>query len=79
MAGAFTLARELAASPGDHQSALRRYETEHRKLVDPRQRSIGSAAALIVPATRSGILARNLATFLSPLATAAGAIRRLAR
>src|SRR6266542_3006549 len=30
MAGAFTLAEELGASPGDHQLAFRRYEASHR-------------------------------------------------
>lgn len=35
MAGAFTLAEELAASPSDHRLAYRRYEARHRTLVDP--------------------------------------------
>jgi 2-polyprenyl-6-methoxyphenol hydroxylase-like FAD-dependent oxidoreductase len=74
MAGAATLAAELAT--GDHRSALGRYETEHRRLVDPRQRSISAAAALIVPASRPGIVVRNLATRLSPLITAARSVRR---
>jgi 2-polyprenyl-6-methoxyphenol hydroxylase-like FAD-dependent oxidoreductase len=51
MAGAFTLAEELAAAPGDPETAFRRYESAHRRLVDPKQRGIGQAAALIVPAT----------------------------
>jgi 2-polyprenyl-6-methoxyphenol hydroxylase-like FAD-dependent oxidoreductase len=76
MAGAFTLAGELAASPGDHQSAFRRYETGHRKLVEPKQKSINSAAAMIIPATRRGIVVRNLATRLSPVVAAAGSLRR---
>jgi 2-polyprenyl-6-methoxyphenol hydroxylase-like FAD-dependent oxidoreductase len=79
MAGAFTLAGELAASPGDHQSAFRRYETGQRKLVEPKQQNINSAAAMLIPATRYGILARNLATRLSPAVAAAGSLRRLVR
>ncbi|PTL78793.1 FAD-dependent monooxygenase [Vitiosangium sp. GDMCC 1.1324] len=75
MAGAFTLAQALEASPGDHRLAFRRYEAEHRRLVDPRQRSVGLAASLIVPATQSGILTRNLASQLWPVAAAAGWLR----
>lgn len=78
MTGARTLASELAASPGNHQSALRSYETRHRKLVEPKQQNIKSAAAMIIPATRYGILARNLATQLSPVVGAARSLRRLA-
>jgi 2-polyprenyl-6-methoxyphenol hydroxylase-like FAD-dependent oxidoreductase len=78
MAAAYTLACELAASTGDHRPAFRGYEARHRKLVDPKQQSINSAAALIVPATRYGIVARNLATVLSPLVAAAGSLRRRA-
>jgi 2-polyprenyl-6-methoxyphenol hydroxylase-like FAD-dependent oxidoreductase len=76
MAGAFTLAQELAASPGDHRLAFRRYEASHRTLVDPKQRNIARAASLLIPATRRGILARNLATRLWPLGAAAGWLRR---
>jgi 2-polyprenyl-6-methoxyphenol hydroxylase-like FAD-dependent oxidoreductase len=76
MAGAFTVAEELAASPGDHRVAFGRYEASHRRLVDPRQRNIARAASLLVPATRPGILARNLATRLWPLAAATGWLRR---
>ena len=73
--GAFTLAGELAASR-DHRSAFGRYEAAHRKLVEPRQRNIGMASALLIPATRGGIVARNLATRLSPLVAAADRLRR---
>jgi 2-polyprenyl-6-methoxyphenol hydroxylase-like FAD-dependent oxidoreductase len=79
IAGAFTLAGELAASPGDHRSAFRRYEAAHRTLVEPRQRNAGAASSMLIPATRGGILARNLATRLSPLVAAAGRLRRPAR
>jgi 2-polyprenyl-6-methoxyphenol hydroxylase-like FAD-dependent oxidoreductase len=61
MAGAFTLARALAATPADPAGALRRYEAEHRQLVEPKQRRVGLAAGLLVPRTRLGIAARNLA------------------
>jgi 2-polyprenyl-6-methoxyphenol hydroxylase-like FAD-dependent oxidoreductase len=61
MAGAFTLASALAANPADHGAALRRYETEHRTLTEPKQRNVGRAAALLLPRTRLGIAARNLA------------------
>jgi 2-polyprenyl-6-methoxyphenol hydroxylase-like FAD-dependent oxidoreductase len=76
IAGAFTLAEELGASPGDHRLAFRRYEARHRTLVDPRQRNIPRAASLLIPATRPGILARNLATRLWPVGAAAGWLRR---
>jgi 2-polyprenyl-6-methoxyphenol hydroxylase-like FAD-dependent oxidoreductase len=76
MAGAFTLAEELAGSPQDPETAFQRYETRHRTLVDPRQRGVASAAALLIPGTRRGIAARNLATRLLPVATA---VRSLAR
>ncbi|GAA0435846.1 oxidoreductase [Acrocarpospora corrugata] len=76
MAGAFTLAEELAASPHDPQAAFHRYEIAHRRLVDPKQRNIGQAASLIVPATRRGILARNLATRLWPAVSAVARLRR---
>jgi 2-polyprenyl-6-methoxyphenol hydroxylase-like FAD-dependent oxidoreductase len=59
MAGAFTLAEALAATT-DHDTALRRYETVHRRLVQPRQRRVNRAAGLLIPKTRLGIAARNL-------------------
>jgi 2-polyprenyl-6-methoxyphenol hydroxylase-like FAD-dependent oxidoreductase len=76
MAGAFTLADELAASPGHHQVAFRRYEARHRILVDPKQRYMERGSSLLVPATASGIIARNLATRLWPLGAATGWLRR---
>jgi 2-polyprenyl-6-methoxyphenol hydroxylase-like FAD-dependent oxidoreductase len=60
MAGAFTLAAALAETT-DHTSAFRHYETAHRALTDPKQRNSGRAAALLIPKTRLGIAARNLA------------------
>jgi 2-polyprenyl-6-methoxyphenol hydroxylase-like FAD-dependent oxidoreductase len=76
MAGAYTLARELAATPPDPASAYARYEAGHRTLVEPRQGNLATAAALMVPATRTGIAARNLASRLWPAAAAAGWVRR---
>ena len=75
MTGAYTLAAELAADPADPQRAFARYEARHRTLVDPRQGAIATAARLIVPATRTGIAARNLASRLWPAAAAAGWVR----
>jgi 2-polyprenyl-6-methoxyphenol hydroxylase-like FAD-dependent oxidoreductase len=60
MAAAHTLAEALAADR-DHAEAFRRYETQHRTLVEPKQRNIGRAAAMLVPKTRLGVAARNLA------------------
>jgi 2-polyprenyl-6-methoxyphenol hydroxylase-like FAD-dependent oxidoreductase len=60
IAGAHTLAEALAATH-DTADALRDYERRHRKLVAPKQRNIGIAAAMLIPKTRLGISARNLA------------------
>ena len=76
IAGADTLARELAASPADPQAAFARYEREHRRLVAPRQGNVSVAAALMVPATRRGVAVRNLATRLWPAAAAGGWLRK---
>jgi 2-polyprenyl-6-methoxyphenol hydroxylase-like FAD-dependent oxidoreductase len=75
MAGAYTLAKELAATPADPQAAFARYEAEHRALVDPRQGNVGMAAALMVPETRTGIASRNMATRLWPVAATASWVR----
>jgi hypothetical protein len=56
----------LAATPGDPALALRRYESRHRKAVAGRQRGYRLAAALLVPASRTGLRARNLAVRLLP-------------
>lgn len=71
IAGAATLAGALAESPGDHLAAFRRYEAEHRRLVDPKQRNVSTASRLLIPATRPGIAARNLAVRLWPVIDAA--------
>ncbi|WP_214400985.1 FAD-dependent monooxygenase [Pseudonocardia lacus] len=59
MAGAATLAEELAADPGDPAAALRRYEVRHRRRTDPVQRAATRGSRLLVPATAGGIAARN--------------------
>ncbi|NUP07560.1 MAG: monooxygenase [Polyangiaceae bacterium] len=76
IAGAYTLAEALAAAPNDHRAAFARYEAEHRKLVDPKQRNATTAASLLMPSTRWGIAARNLATRLWPLGAAASWLQR---
>ncbi|MGC1213062.1 MAG: FAD-dependent monooxygenase [Micromonospora sp.] len=58
MAGAYTLAEALAGA--NHETAFRRYESEHRRRTDAKQRSMRIAAAMIVPRTRLGIAARNV-------------------
>jgi 2-polyprenyl-6-methoxyphenol hydroxylase-like FAD-dependent oxidoreductase len=61
ISGAATLARALGAAPGDQATAFRAYEAEHRVRVRPTQRGRLVAGALLVPATRAGITARDLA------------------
>ncbi|MES9606295.1 hypothetical protein [Actinomadura sp. NPDC000929] len=68
----YTLAAELAANP---EGAFARYESAHRELVDPRQANVATAAAMMVPASRPGITARNLASRLWPAAAAVGWVR----
>jgi 2-polyprenyl-6-methoxyphenol hydroxylase-like FAD-dependent oxidoreductase len=58
--GAAALARALDATPDDHATAFRAYEAEHRVRVRPTQRGRLVAGALLVPATRAGITARDL-------------------
>ena len=70
MAGAFALASAMASSP-DVETALRRYEAEHRKVTGPKQRNVSQGAAMLIPATRAGLATRNAATRLWPLAAAA--------
>jgi 2-polyprenyl-6-methoxyphenol hydroxylase-like FAD-dependent oxidoreductase len=60
IAGAQTLADAL--KNGD----LRAYEIEHRRRTDPRRRGAGLAAAMLVPKSRVGIVARNAAARLLP-------------
>ncbi len=62
IAGARTLAAALA--DGDHVAAFRRYEAEHRRRTDARGRGAGLVAAMLIPKSRAGILARNAAARL---------------
>ncbi len=64
IAGARTLAATLAE--GDHVAAFRRYEAEHRRRTDARGRGAGLVAAMLIPKSRAGILARNAAARLLP-------------
>jgi hypothetical protein len=51
---------DALADPTDHARALARYQTEHRTLVDPKQRNVGRTVALLIPKTPFGTAARNL-------------------
>jgi 2-polyprenyl-6-methoxyphenol hydroxylase-like FAD-dependent oxidoreductase len=79
IAGAYTLAEELAATPEDYQAAFCRYERRHRTLVDPRAKGFAAAAALMVPATGRGILLRNAGTRLIPASAAIASLARRLR
>ncbi len=59
MAGAYALAEELAAHPGDHARAFAAYESRLRREVGPRQRRVGPLSRLMVPRTRPGLAVRN--------------------
>lgn len=61
IAGAHTLATGLA-DHGDHTEAMRAYEQRHRRLVEPKQRNIRLAAAMLVPKSRPALTARTIAT-----------------
>jgi 2-polyprenyl-6-methoxyphenol hydroxylase-like FAD-dependent oxidoreductase len=78
MIGAHTLAEALARHNGDHALAFREYEAQHRRLVEPKQRSMRLGASLLVPRTSTGIAMRNTALRLAPLFTAAQWVRRRA-
>ncbi|WP_286274182.1 FAD-dependent monooxygenase [Mycobacterium antarcticum] len=65
IAGAHTLAEELARAPADLPSAVARYEQRHRVLVKRRQRGFTASAMLLVPRSRGSIVIRdNLARLL---------------
>jgi 2-polyprenyl-6-methoxyphenol hydroxylase-like FAD-dependent oxidoreductase len=66
ISGAATLAQSLDAAAGDYAAAFRAYETRHRTQVKPTQRGRLIAGLLLVPSTRTGIGARNLAVRLMP-------------
>jgi 2-polyprenyl-6-methoxyphenol hydroxylase-like FAD-dependent oxidoreductase len=59
MAGAYALAEELAAHPGDHARAFAAYEARLRREVGPRQRRVGPLSRLLIPRTRPGLAVRN--------------------
>ncbi|QWB27179.1 MULTISPECIES: FAD-dependent monooxygenase [Streptomyces] len=59
MTGAYALAEELAAHPGDHARAFAAYESRLRREVGPRQRRVGLLSRLMVPRTRPGLAVRN--------------------
>ncbi|MCP2336581.1 FAD-dependent monooxygenase [Actinomadura rupiterrae] len=79
IAGAHTLAEELAATPAAPESAFARYEARHRLLVDPKQGNVAMAGALMVPSSRAGIAARNMATRLWSTAAAGSWLRNQLR
>ncbi|OXM50394.1 FAD-dependent oxidoreductase [Amycolatopsis alba] len=58
IAGAHTLATALTAASS---AGFGRYEVEHRARVVPKQRAVKLAAAMLVPKTKVGLAARNLA------------------
>jgi 2-polyprenyl-6-methoxyphenol hydroxylase-like FAD-dependent oxidoreductase len=59
MTAAHTLATALAEQPGRPETAMRTYEARHRRLVASKQRGVGRAAALLVPASGPGLTLRN--------------------
>jgi 2-polyprenyl-6-methoxyphenol hydroxylase-like FAD-dependent oxidoreductase len=61
IAAGANLARALGDYPDDHAAAFRAYETEHRARVRPAMRGRFIGGALLVPATRAGMVARDLA------------------
>ncbi|MRH90970.1 monooxygenase [Nocardia sp. SYP-A9097] len=61
IAAARTLAEELARTPGEPDTALRRYEERQRVLSDPEQNGARAAGMFIVPGSRLGILLRDTA------------------
>lgn len=65
VAGAATLAGALTRSGTDVPAALRRYEAEHRAASSRGQRAARTISHLLVPATRPGLTARNLALRLT--------------
>src|SRR5262245_43516008 len=78
LAGAYTLAEALAEHGGDHAAAFPAYEARHRRLVEPRQRSVVLGASLLVPKTGAAIALRNAVLRLAPLLVGAQWVRRRA-
>jgi 2-polyprenyl-6-methoxyphenol hydroxylase-like FAD-dependent oxidoreductase len=69
--GAHTLAGAIAEQPSDLLGALNAYERAHRQLVEPRMKRMTFAAGMLVPETQAGVMLRNLALCLWPLAAGA--------
>jgi 2-polyprenyl-6-methoxyphenol hydroxylase-like FAD-dependent oxidoreductase len=68
-----------AASRGgdsDPRQALDRYEAAHRAVVAPKLNGYRLGAAMLLPATRSGITTRNIIARTIPALTAASSLRR---
>ena len=59
LVGAYVLAGELAAAPGDHRRAFARYENEMREYVKQGQKLAKSNAVGLIPQSRSQIWMRN--------------------
>ncbi|GAA5086205.1 2-polyprenyl-6-methoxyphenol hydroxylase-like FAD-dependent oxidoreductase [Thermocatellispora tengchongensis] len=72
MAGAYVLARELAAAGGDHRVAFARYERAHRPLVTRNQRKAGTGARTLIPATPAAIRWRDRGVRLLSVPAALG-------
>ncbi|NUR92188.1 MAG: NAD(P)-binding protein [Nonomuraea sp.] len=75
MAGAYALAEELAAGHG-HEHAFARYQARIRPQVRRRQRNALLFARMLLPATRAGIAAQNLANRVITRDTFAPVLRR---
>jgi 2-polyprenyl-6-methoxyphenol hydroxylase-like FAD-dependent oxidoreductase len=80
MAGAYTLAHELAPWPASGEllpeKAFVRYEKAHRAVVAPKLNGYRVGAAMLLPATRAGILTRNTLAWAMPALTAMSSLRR---
>jgi len=59
--GAKALADALAEHRGDHERAFRVYEAAHRPVVTARHRNVTRGARWLIPDSRAGLAARNLA------------------
>ena len=80
MAGAYTLAHELALWTHSGEllpaKAFARYEKAHRAVVAPKLNGYRLGAAMLLPATRAGILTRNTIARAIPALTAVSSFRR---
>ena len=80
MAGAYTLAHELARWADSAEplpgKAFARYEMAHRAVVAPKLNGYRLGAAMLLPATRAGILTRNAIARAMPALTAMSSLRR---